>query len=240
MDTQVTPGAPHQGGLDFDITMAPLPNGLVKFHVVVSGKGAIFSGNEETTLSNVEIKEDFQSVSTVRILSHERKSGSITCSFSVTNASLKDPNLCFVFSRIGQMSGQSFYASLKDFANPRPPVAPAAPGVQYIPLLDTEVVHVSKLAELGMQWDRQERSARTSESRFDAAALAKAKPSLRALGCKKLEIAYLNDLNDADALEGLADLTSLSFSFCTNLQNIDGLKGLTALTSLDLSSGLPR
>jgi len=78
-------------------------------------------------------------------------------------------------------------------------------------LQDTERMSVNRLAGLGFQWEQEKRIAVVeahARAQMDAATLAKAEPSLRNLGCRKLDLTDCRYLTNIDGLKGLATLTS--------------------------------
>ncbi|MGL4399948.1 MAG: leucine-rich repeat domain-containing protein [Luteolibacter sp.] len=123
-------------------------------------------------------------------------------------------------------------------------LAPAAIGLWFLFsagffFQDTDRIHISRLAELGIHWKGANRTASVHEKLdFDQTKLASAGSSLKTLECTGIDLsncAALQNVDGLKGLKGLTALTSLNLSSCFTLQNVDGLKGLTALTSLDLS-----
>ena len=123
---EVTPGSGEAAGFTFDITTDKLPDGTVKFRVLISEKKSKFV-SFSTSLSVVNIKYggwgDPRGWSSrrVRRLAFERQANSIVCAFSVEKASMDDPHLCFVFGHMPARmpSMDVVYARLDIFAGRR-------------------------------------------------------------------------------------------------------------------------
>ena len=123
--SELTPTETKAAGFTFDVTHKRLPNGDVKFRVVVTETTAKFSSNASTDLSAVEITDHSQSIRPERRLTSIRNGHSIVCTFSVDKSALKNPSFCFVFTnyfeevmdgKLVPMPGADFvYARLKDF-----------------------------------------------------------------------------------------------------------------------------
>ena len=113
---EVTPENGKAAGFMFDITTDNLPDGIVKFRVVISEKEAKFI-NTSTSLSVVRMRDNGWSVSPVRQLASERLAHSIVCVFYVEQPSWDDPALCFVFTHMPapMPSADIVYARLKNF-----------------------------------------------------------------------------------------------------------------------------
>lgn len=128
--SEVTPTKLEAAGFSFSITPERLPDGPVKFRIVVTEAAAKFSGNASTVLGAVEITDHSRSVRPKRHLNPERHEHSLVSTFSVDKAALNDRALCFVFSnyvervingkKVYMPSADFVYARLKDFA-PRQP-----------------------------------------------------------------------------------------------------------------------
>lgn len=124
--SEVTPTKLEAAGFTFAITPERLPDGTVKFRIVVTEATAKFSCDASTALGAVEITDHSQSVRPERHLNPERNERSLVSTFSVDKAALKDRALCFVFSnyvervidgkKVSMPSADFVYARLKDFA----------------------------------------------------------------------------------------------------------------------------
>ena len=128
--SEVTPTRLEAAGFTFAITPERLPDGTVKFRIVVTEATARFSSNASTALGAVEISDHSQSVRPERRLNPERHEHSLVSTFSVDKAALKDRAFCFVFAnyvervmdgkKVYMPSADIVYARLKDFAPPQP------------------------------------------------------------------------------------------------------------------------
>ena len=128
--SEISPTQMEAAGFTFAITPERLPDGTVKFRIVVTDAAAKFSSNASTALGVVEITDHSQSVRPKRHLNPERHEHSLVSTFSVDKAALNDRALCFVFTnyvervingkKVYMPSADFVYARLKDFA-PRQP-----------------------------------------------------------------------------------------------------------------------
>lgn len=124
--SEVTPTKTKAAGFTFDVTHERLPNGDVKFRVVVTEATAKFSNNASTDLSAVEITDHSQSIRPERRLNFIRNGHSIVCTFSVDKSALNNPSFCFVFTNyveqvidrklVHMPAADCVYARLKEFA----------------------------------------------------------------------------------------------------------------------------
>jgi hypothetical protein len=96
--SEITSEASKAAGFAFDIRHNRLPDGTVHFRIIVTEETAKFSSGATVALSTVEIADRSQSIRPVRQLSSTRDGHSVVCTFSVDQAALNQPNLCFVFT----------------------------------------------------------------------------------------------------------------------------------------------
>ncbi|MDQ3622114.1 MAG: hypothetical protein M3463_06455 [Verrucomicrobiota bacterium] len=108
---EITPEKPTAAGFTFDIRHEPLAHGSVKFRVAVTEVTATFRNNVPIVVGTVEISERSQRINPQRQVSVEKEGRAIVCVFSVSKASLDDPNVCFIVTnpaRPTMVNGKEF------------------------------------------------------------------------------------------------------------------------------------
>jgi hypothetical protein len=128
--SEVTPAATKAAGFAVEVTHEKIADGTVRFRVIITEQGGTFSSAPSVALKLVKRTAGggsiTASITTGRELKFDKRDHFIVCIFTVTQAVLDTPDLCFVFTngvermvngKLEPMPAADFvYARLKDFA----------------------------------------------------------------------------------------------------------------------------